>query len=222
MKHSWAVSCAVPGHSGRTGEDASGTHPSGDAVVVADGLSTAERAAEASQLAVSLILGPVREATLAGLSPAALPRFVHRLWMEQTSGDRALASTCIFASRTAHFLIAGQVGDGLCLILPPDGEPTRLPNGRGEYGNQTDCLPHSAPHCAVFSPDSAVLLATDGVADDLVPEQEGALLEALIARRQAIGIAGLQEELQGWLKNWKTQNSNDDRAIAVLALETSP
>lgn len=212
-----AVAISVPGHRGRHCEDASGVHSSGDTIVVADGLGSAARGREAAQAAVHLVLGPLRRALRAGLSPVHAPAFIHWLWRESPGDDAELKTTLLFAVRTPYYTVVGRVVDGL--VLCPQ-RPDLLPSGRGSFGNSTDALPNQLVSVAVVPNDCTLLLASDGVSDDLKPGSEDALCSKLSELLATRGTADTTEQLSAWLTNWITPNSHDDRSLALLLGDT--
>jgi hypothetical protein len=222
---STAIALAVPGRPGRACEDAAGCSTEQDAVTVADGLGSARMGSLGSHTAVNLALGPIREALMAGLEPARLPALLAGLWEQDTHGDHDVATTCLFAVATPDRLVLAQLGDGLAMAIDHEGREHRLPGGRGQFGNHTEALPRGILQVASHPVESidAVLLATDGVSDDLVPGSEARLAAELarIAREQ--GAAALEARLEQWLTNWATPASHDDRSIGLLLFDpTNP
>ncbi len=114
----------------------------------------------------------------------------------------------------------GQLGDGLVLALGVDGLEHTLPGGRGAFGNQTEALPRGRLQVATLPAESirAVLLATDGVSDDLIPGSEARLLAELERLLGVEGPEALRARLEQWLTHWPTPGSHDDRSIGLLVL----
>ena len=98
---------------------------------------------------------------------------VHKLGIENCS------TTCLFAAVTpTGALVVAQLGDGLAAILPPGGKLCSLAKEREGFANQTTGLgiARSTTDWSVViepnpEPETLVLLTTDGVADDLLPER---------------------------------------------------
>ena len=210
-----ALAVSVPGHPDRVCEDASGAHLVGDAIAVADGLGSAARAEEAAKAAVALALGPVREALQAGLAPSALPQWLATLWRDAPGIDDELATTLLFAVQCTAYTVVGQVGDGLVAVGKHD-DLTQVASGRGAWGNQTEALPHDTVRVIVIPRDSTVLLATDGVSDDLRPGSEGPLAVQLTTLAVNHGKETAHDHIRAWLTDWKAPRSLDDRSIALL------
>ena len=214
------VAAAVAGCAGRACEDAVGAVAG--AVVVADGLGSTGFGARASRLAVDIAIAEYLASTWSVLPSAALGEALRARFTEAVADDRAVATTCLFAFSTPARLVVGQVGDGLVAVLRSDGSLVRLEDGRGAFANVTDSLPRVAPRIEAFAPDtvSAVLLATDGVADDLYEDKVPALVRALMRMVLDDGTVVAEERLRLWLSEWKTRSSNDDRSVGLLVRDT--
>ncbi|MCW2311425.1 hypothetical protein M2244_001153 [Rhodoferax antarcticus] len=119
-------------------------------------------------------------------------------------------------------LLLAQLGDGLVLLKGPQGTTTlEPPNDR--FGNTTTGLGIAADvrewrfHFEQnFTGAASILLATDGVADDLLPEKRTDFLTFLVnqyakqpARQRAHAIAKQ-------LRAWPTPRHLDDKTVAVL------
>jgi hypothetical protein len=207
---------AVPGRPGHVCEDAALAVE--DAVVVADGLGSTGIGARASRLAVDLALGNLLTDARSGTPVATLGELFRERYAVAVAQDRAVATTCLFAFATPGRVLVGQVGDGLAAVLRCDGSVFLLEDGRGVFANVTDSLPLVAPRIEAFAPDtvSAVLLATDGVADDLIHDAIPALVRALRDLLIEEGPVHAGERIREWLFAWKTRSSNDDRAVGLL------
>lgn len=185
-------------------------------MAVADGLGSARFGRHAAAFAVRLAVHPLRTMLQAGLAPSAVPALFERLWSAEVGTDPAWATTLLFAVRTSSAVVVGQVGDGLVLACPPGGEPSRLPTGRGAWGNETAALPRDHLVVRAFPRDTVVLLATDGVSDDLVPGSEADLARHLLELGQGQGQDALHDQVSAWLAAWRTPGATDDRSLALL------
>ena len=211
-----AVAVSVPGRPDRVSDDCADASPEGDAITVADGVGSALRGSLGSRTAVALVLGEVRDAAHAGVSPGALGELLTRRYREVTHADRHVATTCLFALATDDVVYVGQAGEGLAGDLLEEGG-LALASHRGEWANQTDALPRASVQCRAWTRGDvrAVFLATDGVSDDLVPGCEAELVRALVTIARD-GQAALHARLHAWLSAWPTRGSVDDRSVALL------
>jgi hypothetical protein len=150
---------------------------------------------------------------------------IHTLWTirVQPQGVDRSATTCLFAAALHRGqLLLAQLGDGLVLFCSPGSEPRPIGRPRGEFAGTTTGLGiarelsewavHIEPEPA---PGTRVVLATDGVADDLVPDWPlvvGALEERFLGLRpRQRGPA-----ISAFLRNWETPMHSDDKTLAIL------
>jgi len=67
---------------------------------------------------------------------------------------------------------------------------------------------------APFAPGDAVMLATDGVSDDLRPDARGGFVRHLVAC--CTGVDGLEaRRLRKELLDWPVERHTDDRTVAM-------
>jgi hypothetical protein len=134
------------------------------------------------------------------------------------------ATTCLFAlvTPTKRLIVAG-LGDGMALVHRPGQTLVNVIGAREAFTNQTGAmgLTKSLAGWSVQSwedclPGFAVVLATDGVADDLVEEKLDGFIEYLIAKY--LPMAGLPRwhALCRELRDWPTPKHIDDKTIAML------
>jgi len=217
--HPWlSIAAAVPGRAGAPSEDTALAHPAGDTVVVADGLGSTGLGRRASALAAELVLTVVRHLAHEGAALPLLEAALLATYRVRVDDDRRAATTCLFAIAGPSRVVVGQVGDGVLAVIHADGEVTRLPAGRGDFGDETEALPRTAPRVVAFAPGDveAVLLASEGVSDDLTPGDEGELARGFTAICREHGRARAAEALRAWLTDWPTPGSRDDRSVALL------
>jgi len=163
-----------------------------------------------------------------GADPVDLVRLASVLWRLRVApaAPRDCATTCLFALLTRDGrLVLGGLGDGVvALRSSADGSvETVLGRASGGFGNETLALGASKPgvgwvvrEVPVGTQPFAVLLATDGVADDLE------------ADRLLLFIGWLEEEFRDatprarwrWLarelRSWPTPRHLDDKTVALM------
>jgi hypothetical protein len=163
----------------------------------------------------------------AGDAPLSyLSHLVEVLWrlrLHPTPPDSA-ATTCLFALATMNGkCVVGGVGDGLALLRT--GATLHVIVGdRGEnFANETKGLGASkgprAWTLAEFPPTDAervAVLATDGVADDLIPERLDGFCDWLIDSFEALAPRKRHSQLAAELRAWPTPGHLDDKTIAVV------
>jgi len=146
-----------------------------------------------------------------------------RLRLHPTPPDSA-ATTCLLAlATTKGKCIAGGVGDGLALVRT--GSVLRVIIGdRGEdFANETKGLGAStgplAWTLAELPPTDAervAVLATDGVADDLLPERLDGFCDWLIGSFEPLAPRKRRHRLAAELRAWPTPGHLDDKTLAVV------
>lgn len=118
-------------------------------------------------------------------------------------------------------VLLGQVGDGL-VALKADGQIQPLVTERAGFGNETDGLGFDGRHPRWHSrwlPLPAigfrVLLATDGVSDDLRPEFLGDFIAYVERELWPLTPAGRHRRLCAQLRAWPTPGHSDDKTLAL-------
>ena len=64
-----------------------------------------------------------------------------------------------------------------------------------------------------------MILATDGIADDLIPGKKLTLPGYFQEVLNESGIKNLQKELEEWISDWATENHSDDKTLCYLAIK---
>ena len=158
--------------------------------------------------------------------PTLLVRLVEILWRLELvpRAPAECASTCLFALREpdGRLLLAG-LGDGLAIVRKAGGDLTTF-GGRSPdaFGDETLAL--GTPHrigdwWIVTEPPGrgrTVVLATDGVADDLAPERLDAFTHWLADDIGCLPPAARWRRLCRELRAWPVPRHLDDKTVAVL------
>jgi len=194
--------------------------------VVCDGLGSRPHSAVGSRAACRAVANAVRHwAAGPDAPPELLLRLVHALWnvrVHQTGRDES-ATTCLFAVATKDGrLLLAQLGDGLVMLQTPKGTTTLEPSAE-RFGNTTTGLGiasdvrewrlHLEPN---FAGAASILLATDGVADDLVPEKRSEFLNFLVTEYGSRPASARSRAIANELRDWPTPRHRDDKTVAVL------
>jgi len=135
----------------------------------------------------------------------------------------AASTTCIFAAHIAgQGLYLGQIGDGM-ICGSIDGQPFLLRGGSDSFTNIVVPLSPMRPSPVwntKFIPEGCLasirlMLATDGVSEDVLPGREADLTEYLVDRVNAGRACERQKKLLDILENWATPKSLDDKTIVL-------
>jgi serine/threonine protein phosphatase PrpC len=229
---SFGASVRGPGHvaTGRPNQDAwaSFHHSWGDGIVVSDGLgskSFAELGSKAACLAVAYAVNAYINHNEADHDFLFDCIRTHWLSLVSPLEPDDCAATCLFACRLGDDSIhLGRLGDGLVAAVTANGSVVHLSDERSHgFSNITVALSLNASakdwrylslpeeHCA------AVLLCTDGVADDL--ENVDGFVTAFIEAHRALPVVRANRYVNEMLENWPTPKHSDDKTIACLCRE---
>lgn len=190
-------------------------------IAVADGLGSRPLSHIGSNKAVHLVRQQVRQGL--GVSPDSFGPALRDAWLAHF-GDRYRVheTTCLWAWVDARGRgVAGQVGDGL-LLVRSRGLFRVLTGRRQGFGNQTTTLAQADPgQCCsaeieLSKPGDGVLLMTDGVSDDLIPEQLEPFFDAIYQRQRRTSRRRMRQWLTRELLDWTTPRHGDDKSIAGI------
>lgn len=199
----------------------------GVAVAVADGMGSKPMAAAGSRAACSAAITAVDLWWRAVDPPAdTLPGLIESLWrvrLGRVAPDDARCTCLLAGISTQGALVVAALGDGLALVdSDEDGEDIVTAERTG-FGNETEALGNvSSGHAwRVFvrpriNRGTVILLATDGVADDLLPDRRGSFARELVASYGS--LAPMERVVALWraLQEWPTPGHSDDKTVAVL------
>ncbi len=187
--------------------------------VVCDGLGSRPHSAVGARAGCRAVSDAVRH--WADI-PDAPPDPLWNLRVSETGRDES-ATTCLFAVATKDGrLLLAQLGDGLVMLKTSKGTITLEPSAE-RFGNATTGLGiasdvrewrfHLEPH---FTGAASILLATDGVADDLLPEKRADFLEFLVTNYGSCPTTARTRSIAKQLREWPTPRHRDDKTVAVL------
>lgn len=199
----------------------------GAAVVVCDGLGSrrhsrhgATEACRAAIMATRIWRKAAPPAPFKTLIP-----LIHAIWSlrVQPFDEHDCATTCLLAvADDDGSLHVAQLGDGLALVGDAGGVRV-VGRVRDGFGNETTGL-GIATRLSEWEtyegvPEesgSAVLLTTDGIADDLLPDRLHEFLRFIRAAFCPLPAPERWRLLAKELRNWPTPHHSDDKTLALL------
>lgn len=199
----------------------------GSLAVVCDGLGSRPNARAGARAACIAVREAVSLWSKADDAPLSyLPHLVEVLWrlrLHPTAPSSA-ATTCLLALSTPKgACILGGVGDGLVLVRTGAAIEVIVSERGEDFANETRGLGAStgprAWTLAALPPadmERVVVLATDGVADDLVPERFDGFCDWLIDSFRPLAPRERHRKLAAELRAWPTPGHLDDKTLAVV------
>ena len=193
----------------------------GWSIAVADGLGSRPLSHHGSAGAVRLFSQLARQG--ADLKHDTVGRALRDAWLNRFGARySAYETTCIWALVDACGKgVAGQIGDGL-LLVRSHGEFRVITEQRQGFGNQTltlaqaDLQTINSTDIELGRPGDGVLLMTDGISDDLIPEHLESFFEAIYQRQRRSSKRQMRQWLTRELNGWSTPRHGDDKTIAGI------
>lgn len=197
----------------------------GRLIVVCDGMGSRTHSDRGARAACRSVADAVR---LWSGCPAPLEHLlalVHSIWRVKIAPrcPDECATTCLFGYVEASGRTTlAQLGDGLA-ALHLGGDIFKVQSNDGSFGNETtglgvtnDLEDWSWLQWESFPQGATMLLATDGVAEDLVPGQLDDVTVDLLNRYRGLNRARRARLLERELTNWKTPGHSDDKTLAMM------
>ena len=199
----------------------------GSVVVVSDGLGSKAHSEHGSKAAC---LAVVEAARSFQNNPDAnivdILRLIHANWLvtiaPYSSSD--CSATCLFAIQIGGIITLGRLGDGMIFALgeTEDNHLILSEDKQESFSNYTNSLQQE------FKPNqwetatiegtacNSVVLCTDGISDDLLPEKQITFVQELYFEYVCLGSDERKRDLKRWLNKWPVPGHSDDKTIACL------
>lgn len=197
----------------------------GRVVVVADGLGSRPLADVGAQAACDAVPEALRAwSRHPQAATAVLLGLIHLFWRARLGArdPEQASTTCLFAFlRHDGSGLVGQLGDGL-VLLGEGGAVVPIKSREAEgFSNSTQALGATrnlgAWTTRELAPgDRSVVLCTDGVSDDLLPERFPEFVRWLEGDLGPRSPAARRRRLTGALRAWPTPNHIDDKTLALI------
>lgn len=227
----WGASRIGPGHLrlGLPNQDAwlAQQFNWGEVVVVSDGLGSRPKSDLGARAACYAVVEAARLYHNCARAPVQeLLRLIHALWLLKIGPHAAndCCATCLFVIRRKGQCLLGQLGDGMIAVCGDNSEQSILlqADKQDSFANLTHSLG------AAFNPEhwqtgsisteqcQAVVLCTDGIADDLLPSKQSQFARELVTVYGSKSPRQIKQDLDNWLKHWPVPGHSDDKTIACL------
>ena len=153
-------------------------------------------------------------------------RLIHANWLVKIApySSSDCSATCLFAIQIEGIITLGRLGDGMIAALGETEENHLIlsDNKQDSFSNYTNSLQQE------FKPDqwetatiesaacNAVVLCTDGISDDLLPEKQMIFAQELYSTYADLESEERKRDLKRWLNEWPVPGHSDDKTIACL------
>ena len=226
----WGVSVIGSGHKKNKlpNQDAwiSQVYKDGAVLAVSDGLGSkplSDKGSKAACAAVVRAAGIIRRHPRAGLKN--IPALIHSLWLMKTEPLLPVdcGATCLFAFTRGEKIILGRLGDGMIIAVGEEA-PVLLEDEK-EFANLTYCLDDALrinkwEIKEINARDyNAVIMCTDGIADDIDPEKKADFARELFMGYKSTERIKRHKEISKWLREWDVPGNLDDKTLACLYRE---
>lgn len=197
----------------------------GTVIVVCDGLGSRPHSRRGAQEACQAVFSAARQWLAVPTAPIEmLLKLIHATWSLRVHpyAEEDCATTCLFAvASNDHQIHVAQLGDGLSLVM--DGNVLRtITRTADDFSNETTGLGIARQlsewqtlECNQSS-ETAVLLATDGIADDLDNSRLGEFVHFVSSTYCPLAPSERWQRVARDLRNWPTPYHSDDKTLAFL------
>ena len=233
VHHTYSFGASVRGplhrKEGRANEDAwlRAEGSFGTLVVVCDGMGSKPHARTGSRAACAAVKEAVSRWSKADGAPVSyLSYLIEVLWRLRIHpmDPESAATTCLLALATAKGTwVVGGVGDGLVLARSDSKLQVLIGDRGNDFSNETIGLGASnGPRAWTLTElppsegERITVLATDGVADDLLPEHLNGFCDWLIDTFVHLTPKERWRTLAAELRDWPTPGHLDDKTLAVV------
>lgn len=202
-------------------------HVWGDGIVVSDGVGSKPFSNFGSHAACLVVELAAYACCIGGeIESNSLVSSIQADWLRLVTPleSRDCAATCIFALRIDDAIHLGMIGDGLAAAVMRDGSVVSLSENKAQgFSNITAALSSSITEKDwryLSLPEEqciAVMLCTDGVADDL--EDADGFVTSFVEAHRTLASVSANRRIHEMLANWPTPRHSDDKTIACLCCE---
>ena len=198
----------------------------GEVAVVSDGVGSLRTSEYGSKAACRAVIRAAWNWKQMDEKTELLLAEIHQNWLAEVEpfSPEESSATCLFVIRPKQGkIVLGMLGDGLVAVLKTDGSYEELIENKDVcFLNQTTALSPDTQigHWRTLLLDQdeccAIVLCTDGVADDLLPEKRADFVRNLYEQGQHFAVVTLAGELRNMLENWPVPKHSDDKTLVCL------
>jgi len=199
----------------------------GNVVVVSDGLGSKAHSDHGSKAACLAVFEAAKSYQK---NPSAnivdILRLIHANWLANIAPYPVsdCSATCLFAIQIESVITLGRLGDGMVAVLGGDGEANIIlsDNKEDSFSNFTNCLQqcfkpaHWETVVIECSKCNALVLCTDGISDDLLPERDVDFMKELVDSYSFLAPPTRSFQLKKMMREWPVPCHSDDKTIAWL------
>jgi len=193
---------------------------------VCDGLGSHEYSQLGSRAASHAVQELWRESHIPSLADITeMNQNIHRRWLQTISPYPVTKSstTCLYCVVDQQGAVAiSQLGDGL-ILYKKSGVFYQLTPEDTNYGNQTNALGSAYKadewtnyRFSLQQQGDGVILMTDGVSDDLIPEKLADFYESIYQLSSKATRRQAKNWLQHELNDWATPKHGDDKTLSAI------
>lgn len=197
----------------------------GTVIAVCDGLGSRLHSRRGAQEACRAVFSATRQWLAVPTAPIEmLLKLIHATWSLRVHpyAEEDCATTCLFAiAGNDGQLHVAQLGDGLSLVIE-DNVLRTITRIADDFANETTGLgivkrlsEWQTLECSQ-SPETTVLLTTDGIADDLDSSRLCEFVHFVRSTYCPLAPATRWRRLAHDLRNWPTPYHSDDKTLAFL------
>lgn len=136
---------------------------------------------------------------------------------------------------TVHFsvfykgnVLVGGIGDGMVLVAYDDLVCKDYIDTTDLFSNVTNSMcsmnvsefmTGEVIEKSEYHKGLQVIISTDGISDDLIPEKKLTLPEYFRTVVKESGVDVLQTEIVDWIQDWETDGHSDDKSLCYMIIE---
>lgn len=199
----------------------------GNVVVVSDGLGSKAHSDHGSKAACLAVFDAAKSfQNTPDANIVDILRLIHANWLVKITPytPAECSSTCLFAIQLEAVITLGRLGDGMIALLGEAEENCLIlnDNKQDSFSNYTNSLQQEFKadqwETATFesSECKAVVLCTDGIYDDLLPEKQLIFAQELYSTYTHMESEERKKDITRWLHKWPVPGHSDDKTIACL------